>query len=82
MGLQRNTIPNEEYIRRMDELMPKLIQKRKCDTREEMKELFFLYNDRLTPRENKPECGGCRARVFKRMEAYYKTLKEENNGKP
>lgn len=74
MGHERNTIPNDQYIERLNALMPKLLQQRKGDNKEEIKELFFLYNDRLTPRETKTECGGCRSRVFKRMEAYYKEL--------
>lgn len=74
MGHLRNTIQHAEYIQRMDSLMPRLIEKG-AESRADVTELFFLYNDRLTPRENKPECAGCRKRVFERMKRYYNELK-------
>ena len=40
----------------------------------EMKELYFLYNDRLTPRETKTSCPACNKRVYNRMTEYFKQL--------
>lgn len=76
MRFQQNTIPHEEYMKRMDALMPRLIEKNTGESKADITELFFLYNDRLRPRENSPGCGGCRKRVFMKMKDYYKQLKE------
>lgn len=76
MGFQQNTIPHEEYMKRMDALMPRLIKHRTGSNNQDIIELFFLYNDRLLPRESKRGCGGCRERVFKQMVSYYETLKQ------
>lgn len=73
MGFQRNTIPDAEYRERLNKLMPKLANRN--PNKEDAEELFFLYNDRLTPRETGINCGGCRNRVFKRMEKYYNEIK-------
>ena len=78
MGHNRNTIPHNEYMDRMNALMPILIEKGSRN-KQDVTELFFLYNDRLTPRENKPECGGCRKRVFERMKRYYSELNANTN---
>lgn len=73
MGFERNTLTDEQYKQRLNALMPELI-KTHNPNKEQAKELFFLYNDRLTPRETKIDCGGCRSRVFKRMLTYYNEI--------
>lgn len=73
MGFQRNTIPDEEYKQRLSNLMPRLSTR--THSKEDIIEMFFLYNDRLTPRETGINCGGCRNRVFKRIQQYYNEIK-------
>jgi hypothetical protein len=68
-------IPEEEYKQRVRVLINKLISE--GSGKSETKELFELYNDRMTPRATKMYCGGCRVRVYNRMKAYYETIKEE-----
>jgi hypothetical protein len=58
-------------------LMPGLIQTGRAQSKQQLEELYFLYNDRLLPRETKSTCGSCVSRVFKRMVNYYNEL----NGK-
>jgi hypothetical protein len=69
-------IPEEEYKRRVKELIPKLSAKMTADSGE-TNELFQLYNDRFKPQESGKSCAGCRMRVFNRMKAYYDTIKDE-----
>ena len=66
MGFQRNTIDDTEHKERSLALIEKGIK-----SRGDMLEMFFLYNDRLTPRENGMGCGTCRAKVWKRLKQMY-----------
>jgi len=43
-------------------------------TKHDVKEMFFLYNDRLTPRKTKMSCGKCVGYVKMRMLQYYKEI--------
>lgn len=69
-------IPEEEYKARVKALIPKLSKTMTADS-SETRELFLLYNDRFTPQEHATHCGGCRQRVFKRLQKYYETIKDE-----
>lgn len=66
MGFQRNTISDEEHKTRSLALIEKGIK-----SRGDMLEMFFLYNDRMLPREQGYGCGTCRAKVWKKLKAYY-----------
>lgn len=46
----------------------------------EIEEMFYLYNDRLVPRETNENCGGCKTRVLDRLTTHYNELIE--NEKP
>lgn len=72
MGHQRNTIPDTEYLERLKPLIP--IFEVRADTKENRVELFFLYNDRLTPRKTNMSCGKCQRYVIDRMIQYFKEL--------
>jgi hypothetical protein len=78
MGHLRNTLNNEEYLNRLSKIMP--ILEARTHGKEEMRELFFLYNDRLTPRETKTSCGACNKRVYNRMVRYFNQLTTQVNG--
>lgn len=67
-------IPQEEYDNRVRELVPKLAAKMTADS-QETNELFTLYNDRFKPFETGKHCAACRQRVFKKLQAYYETIK-------
>lgn len=69
MGFKQNTITDEEHKQRMDLVIP-LLEARQLNT-QTINEMFFLYNDRLQPRETGTKCGGCQTRVFKRLKEYY-----------
>ena len=76
MGHVRNTIPNPEYYLRLSKIIP--IFEVRTDTKEDLKELYFLYNDRLTPRKTDLHCGKCVRYVINRMFIYYKELNAPN----
>ncbi len=63
-----------EYNEKVITLMDKLVRTESAD-KSQTNLLFELYNYRFTPRETKKDCGGCRARVFKRMKIYYEQIK-------
>lgn len=67
----------EEWIRRVNDLMLKLKPKGVADPFEKT-ELFLLHNDRVPelwkPMEYGKHCGKCVARVYKRVKTYW-----ENN---
>lgn len=69
-----NKIPEEEYLRRVKELIVKLLPKGRADA-SETNELFELYNDRNLPFESGKQCSQCRSRVYKRMLKYYESIK-------
>ena len=71
-GFKQNTISDEEHRTRSLELIKRLEAHEY--TQHNIKELFFLYNDRMTPRENGSGCGSCRNRVFNRLKQYYKDV--------
>lgn len=73
MGHQRNTIPDQEYFNRLKVLMDRLLTYHNPD-KETNKEMFFLYNDQLTPREQGSTCGRCQARVFNRLKKHWEEL--------
>lgn len=72
-----NSIPEDEYKRRVRELIPNLAKTMTADG-PQTEELFKLYNDRYSPRENGKHCAACRQRVFNRLKAYYETIKDES----
>lgn len=72
MGHSYNTISNKEYLKRIKIVMP--IFEEGKQTKHDVKEMFFLYNDRLTPRKTKMSCGKCVGYVKMRMLQYYKEI--------
>lgn len=74
MGFERNTLTDAEWNSRFNSLMPGLIATGKATNKSELKELFFLYNDRFTPRHTKSGCGKCISRVFNKMKEHFKSL--------
>ncbi len=72
MAFERNTLTNEEYLNRIKALMPVLHSRQQGKIH--IDEMFFLYNDRLQPRENRKECGQCVRRVYDRITKYYNEL--------
>lgn len=72
MGHQYNTIPSEEYLTRLNAVLP--IFERGIQGKAEVTELFFLYNDRLTPRKQDKHCGKCVRYIINRMTEYAKQL--------
>lgn len=72
MGHIRNTIPDQEYKERLSKLIP--IFESRSDTKQDRIELFFLYNDRLTPRKTDRNCGKCVRYVIDRMLQYHKDI--------
>jgi hypothetical protein len=67
MGFTRNTItPNEHKERSL-----KLLSQANINSRDELNELFFLYNDVLTPRKQDKNCGSCRNYVWNALKRYY-----------
>lgn len=68
-----NSIPQDEWNRRVESIMTKGINK------ETIPEAFTLYNDRLTPKETKLFCGGCRSRVWNKLIEYYNKCKTKVN---
>lgn len=67
MGFLRNTISDEEHKERT----MKLLNQGNINSREELSELYVLYNDRMTPRKSDKSCGACRAYVWNRLKQYY-----------
>jgi len=67
MGHKRNTISGEEHKKRS----MVLINNGAINNRTELDELYFLYNDVMLPREQDKSCGSCRAKVWRRLKAYY-----------
>ena len=72
MGFRQNTLTNEEYLIRLKALIP--ILETGHQTKDHITEMFFLYNDRLSPRSTKSGCGRCRARVHDRLKTYLNEL--------
>lgn len=72
MGFERNTLSDQEYLERLNALMPILDSRH--HGKKEIEEMYFLYNDRLTPRENISSCGSCIRRVYERISHYHKQL--------
>ena len=68
MGFQRFTISEEEHKERSLKVISTPTNERNKDW---ANELFFLHNDRLTPRETGIGCGSCRKRVFDRLIKLY-----------
>jgi hypothetical protein len=66
MGFQRNTISEFEHKERSLKLLAK-----RPENREDINELFFLYNDILLPRKQDKNCATCRAYVWNRLKQYY-----------
>lgn len=67
MGFTRNTItPNEHKERSL-----KLLAQSNINNRDELTELFFLYNDILTPRKQDKNCAACRNYVWNALKRYY-----------
>lgn len=60
----------KEYKERITTLMGSLVEYTNV-SRAKIDELFLLYNERLTPRENGKFCGSCVHRVYKRLKKYY-----------
>ena len=69
MGHLRNTISDEEFNFRLSNIMP--IFERREHNKEHIKEMFFLYNDRLTPRKTIMTCGKCVRYVYERLKQVY-----------
>lgn len=65
----KNTIPDTEHKQRSLDIIKRIEGGEQ--TRETMTELFFLYNDRLMPRETSMSCAGCRKRVFAKLKKFY-----------
>lgn len=72
MGFNQHTLSNEEYLTRLKTLMP--ILNARQQGKEHIQEMFFLYNDRLLPREQRSGCGQCVRRVYDRITKYYNEL--------
>lgn len=68
-------IPENDYKIRITNLMSQLVEYTRV-SRAQIDEMFELYNDRLTPRENGKFCGSCTHRVYKRLKKYF----EDNYG--
>lgn len=66
MGFQRNTISAEEHKERSLKLLENGI-----NNKQDLNELFFLYNDVMTPRKTDSFCGRCRNEVLRRLKLYY-----------
>lgn len=69
MGFKRDTISIEEWKERAGKVISAEQRNRQW-----AEELFFLHNDKLTPRETGIGCGGCRNRVFNRLLNYFNSL--------
>lgn len=63
-----------EYNHRVKAIIEKLLPKGRAE-KNEIDELFFLYNLKMKPTETGKSCAGCRQRVYKRMQEYYHTIK-------
>ena len=66
MGHKRNTISDEEHKERSLRII-----RNYNGTKADCEEMYFLYNDRMEPREQYSNCGKCRARVFNRLKQFY-----------
>ena len=86
MGYQlppANRIPELEYMLRLEAFFIAHKTEFVTITGAQVNEMFTLYNDRLTPREEGKSCSGCRGRVYRRLLAHFEYLKnkpEESNG--
>jgi hypothetical protein len=67
MGFKRNTISESEHKERSLTLL-----KNGVNNRQDLDELYFLYNDILTPRKQDKSCGSCRNYVWTRLKEHYK----------
>lgn len=66
MGFQRNTINEQEHKDRFLKLVDKGVH-----NKEDLTELFFLYNDILTPRKEDMWCGRCQSEVWQALKRHY-----------
>lgn len=69
-------IQEEEYKRRVIQIMEIIIPKNSGETHE-LNELFQLHNDRFDPHESGIFCSGCVSRVARKMKEYYYTIKTD-----
>lgn len=68
-----NKIPQAQFEARLKAIMPHMIQAGKAESRDQLKELFNLHNDRY-PKKTKLDCCSCRATVFRRMKSEYENI--------
>jgi len=69
MGFTRNTINDTEHKDRSLVVLGKINSGNY--NRVDTTELFFLYNDRLTPRKQDINCAACRNYVWNALKRYY-----------
>lgn len=68
------TLSDADFKAKLDALMGRISVGNPMQS--DVKELFFLHNDRFLPRETGTSCGGCRARVYNRMKKHWESLNQ------
>lgn len=68
-----NIIPEKEYNQRLIELMNYLEKTHKCESQQQLDELYILHNDKYQ-KEDCKTCNSKRSRVFKTMLNHYKSI--------
>lgn len=65
MAFQMNTISDEEHKKRSLSIIEKGV-----NSKQDLEELYFLYNDRIRPRKT-GKCSRCRVQVWNGLKRYY-----------
>lgn len=61
-----------DWLVRMSTLMSALYGRDRADSREQMAEMFALYNMAFNPSQHNQACSSCVRKVYHRMSHYYK----------